>query len=139
MNVQISVTVWTVICFAALYLILNNLLFKPMLRLMDGREKKIADAAAAKTAAVQALEEQRIAAQAQQDEQARLAREQAKADAEQVRLEGKQLLEDAKKDRLVAVEEFRTRMETEYAQELQVIDTQADEAAGRFLANLFAD
>lgn len=139
MNVQISVTVWTVICFAALYLILNNLLFKPMLRLMDGREKKIADAAAAKTAAVQALEEQRIAAQAQQDEQARLAREQAKADAEQVRLEGKQLLEDAKKDRLVAVEEFRTRMETEYAQELQVIDAQADEAAGRFLANLFAD
>lgn len=139
MNVQISVTVWTVICFAALYLILNNLLFKPMLRLMDGREKKIADAAAAKTAAVQALEEQRIAAQAQQDEQARLAREQAKADAERVRLEGKQLLEDAKKDRLVAVEEFRTRMETEYAQELQVIDTQADEAAGRFLANLFAD
>ena len=139
MNVQISVTVWTVICFAALYLILNHLLFKPMLRLMDGREKKIADAAAAKTAAVQALEEQRIAAQAQQDEQSRLAREQAKADAEQVRLEGKQLLEDAKKDRLVAVEEFRTRMETEYAQELQVIDTQADEAAGRFLANLFAD
>ncbi len=44
MNIQISVMVWTVICFLLLTLILRNLLFKPLLSCMDQREKKISDA-----------------------------------------------------------------------------------------------
>mgnify|MGYP002517687712 CR=1 FL=1 len=35
MNIQISVIIWTVICFVALMLILRNLLFKPLLDVMD--------------------------------------------------------------------------------------------------------
>lgn len=41
MTVQISVVIWTVINFLLLMLILNQLLFKPMLRFMDARKEKI--------------------------------------------------------------------------------------------------
>ena len=44
MTVQLPVLLWTVICFGALILILNNLLFKPMLAFMDRREESIARA-----------------------------------------------------------------------------------------------
>ena len=43
MTIQPSVVIWTVICFAALYFILKYLLFDPVLKVMDKREKKIAD------------------------------------------------------------------------------------------------
>ena len=45
MTVQVPVLVWTVICFGALILILNHLLFKPMLAFMDRRAERIAKAA----------------------------------------------------------------------------------------------
>ncbi len=44
MNIQISVILWTVICFFLLMLILHNLLFKPLLDCMDSRRKRVSDA-----------------------------------------------------------------------------------------------
>lgn len=44
MNIQISTLIWAVICFFLFILILNNLLFKPVLACMDARKKKISDA-----------------------------------------------------------------------------------------------
>ena len=41
MTVQLSVTLWTVICFCLLMLILHNLLFKPVLKVMDDRKSRI--------------------------------------------------------------------------------------------------
>ena len=41
MNIQLSVIVWTVICFVLLRLILKNLLFKPVLQVIDSRREKI--------------------------------------------------------------------------------------------------
>ena len=41
MTIQLSVTVWTVICFCLLMLILHNLLFKPVLKVMDDRRERI--------------------------------------------------------------------------------------------------
>lgn len=35
MNIQPSVMVWTVICFLILTVILKNLLFTPLLKIMD--------------------------------------------------------------------------------------------------------
>ena len=48
MTVQISITLWTIICFVLLMIILHNLLFKPVLRVMDARREKIENAAAKK-------------------------------------------------------------------------------------------
>ena len=44
MNIQPSVIVWTVICFLLLMVVLKNLLFKPVLFVLDARKKKIEDA-----------------------------------------------------------------------------------------------
>ncbi len=44
MTIQPSVLIWTVICFCILMLILNNLLFKPMLKIIDERREKIVKA-----------------------------------------------------------------------------------------------
>ena len=41
MNIQPSVMVWTVICFLILTVILKNLLFTPLLKIMDSRREKI--------------------------------------------------------------------------------------------------
>ena len=41
MTVQISVTVWTILCFLALMLILDRMLFRPLLTFMDKRQNKV--------------------------------------------------------------------------------------------------
>ena len=50
MNIQVSVVLWTIICFVLLMLILHNLLFKPVLKVLDARREKIVNAAAKKAA-----------------------------------------------------------------------------------------
>ena len=70
MTVQVSVTIWTILCFLALMLILDRLLFRPLLSFMDKRREKIDRAREDKTAALRQREEElarreqsRIAAQ----------------------------------------------------------------------------
>ena len=41
MSIQISVIIWTVICFLLLMLILKNWLFKPVLEVMEKRRNRI--------------------------------------------------------------------------------------------------
>lgn len=41
MTIQLSVTLWTILCFLALMVILDRLLFRPMLSFMDARREKI--------------------------------------------------------------------------------------------------
>ena len=48
MNIQLSVVLWTIICFVLLMLILHNLLFKPVLKVLDARREKIENVAAKK-------------------------------------------------------------------------------------------
>lgn len=55
MNIQLNVLIWTIICFCLAMLILDRLLFRPLLKFMDQRQAKI-DAAKAQR---QALEEKR--------------------------------------------------------------------------------
>lgn len=89
MNIQISVMVWTVICFLLLVLILQKLLFSPMLRMMDARSARIAAAKkrhednenaekAAKAAADEAFRESAV--QAKNDAERMIVQEQEKAD-----------------------------------------------------------
>ena len=58
MEIQLSLILWTVICFALLMLVLQKLLFQPMLRMMDKRRLKIAEAHVRAEQLKQAREEQ---------------------------------------------------------------------------------
>ena len=41
MEIQISVIIWTIICFGVLMVILRNLLFKPLFKVMDQRSERL--------------------------------------------------------------------------------------------------
>ena len=41
MTIQLSISVWTVICYVLLMIILDKLLFKPVLKVMDERKERI--------------------------------------------------------------------------------------------------
>ena len=58
MSIQISVTVWTILCFLALMLILDRLLFRPLLSFMDKRREKIDGAKRARETALRQQEEE---------------------------------------------------------------------------------
>lgn len=58
MTIQVSVIVWTVICFIALALILDRLLFRPMLSFMDSRREKIDRAKSARDDALRQRQEE---------------------------------------------------------------------------------
>ena len=139
MTIQISVCIWTAICFAALYLVLRNLLFRPMLSLMDERERKISGARTARAEAERRLEEERLRRIAAREEATRRARAEAEREAEHLRLEGKRQLEEAKKAHFAYVEDCRAAAETGLREDMQNAAEPVGRAAERFLSRLFAD
>lgn len=56
MTIQLSVTLWTILCFLALMVILDRLLFRPMLSFMDARRAKIEAARAVREESAAARE-----------------------------------------------------------------------------------
>ncbi len=89
MQLQPSVIIWTVICFLLFMLVIDRLLFRPLLRHMDGRRERIARAEERKNAMARELEEQRLtrrleaeAARAEAESRAKAELESAKAQCE---------------------------------------------------------
>ena len=65
MSIQPSVIVWTVICFLLLMIILKNLLFTPVLKMLDSRKEKVeaADRKLREIESIEAENAKRIAAE----------------------------------------------------------------------------
>ena len=61
MNVDLSQIIWTVICFGLFALVVDRLLFKPVLKVMDGRRERLENARALKAEAERREEERREA------------------------------------------------------------------------------
>ena len=132
MSIQLSVTLWTIICFVLLMLILHHLLFQPVLKIMDGRKSRIQNAAK-KKAEFSRIEEKNAAA-LREKEAARLAaqRRQIKEQIETIRLDGKKAVEAANDERLRAVECFRQQAESERVEILITLSAHAAELAAAF-------
>ncbi|MBQ8894659.1 MAG: hypothetical protein IJ043_09685 [Clostridia bacterium] len=136
MTIQISVTIWTIICFILLMLILHHLLFKPVLGVMDKRRERIENAAAKKAEHQRlaeeyeaALQEQKVAAQAAR-------KKQAKAQVEAIRAESKQAIEEAKDLRLQELDAARAEADAERQRILQALSTHSMELATAFAESL---
>lgn len=132
MTIQLSVLVWTIICFVLLMLILHHLLFHPVLKVMDDRKARIRSAAEKKA------EHERIAEQnaavLREKEAARLAarRRQIKEQIEAIRLDGKKAVEAANDERLRAVDDYRQQTEDERVEILITLSAHAAELAAAF-------
>lgn len=129
MTIQLSVTVWTIICFLLLMVILNKLLFKPILEVMDKRKERIKNAADKKT------EFERLEAEYESE----LKLKKAAADEEQkkrvkekiatIRAESKASVESADTERLAMVEEYRIKTEEQGQQILNELSAHSEEIA----------
>jgi len=72
-TIQISILLWTILCFTALMVILDRLLFRPLLGFMDQRKQKISSARTAReTMVAQREEELRFRAEARVSEEKRV-------------------------------------------------------------------
>lgn len=134
MNIQLSVTLWTIICFVLLMLILRNLLFKPVLRVLDARREKI-ERAEAKKAEWEKAEREHEALLLEKEAEFRSAQQRhIKDEIENIRLDSKKTVEAAREDRLRLVNEYRAKTETEHAEIISALSVHTAE-----LAEAFAD
>ena len=139
MTIQVSVTVWTVICFTALYFILKYLLFSPMLELMDKRKAKIERSNAERRAAEMRFEEEKRKAEAENAERAAEKERLMKEAAENIRKEGKERLEAAKKQRLSTLLACRTNADKTLGMELAAADGEVEKAASLLIRQVTGD
>lgn len=136
MNIQLSVILWTVICFSLLLLILNNLLFRPVLEVMDERKRKLSEAREKKAEYERmhkALLEERQAqlSAAEHERGLRLA-----ASIEQIQAQEKGLLKDAQKECLERIEVYREQREKELEEILCTVSPELKKAAELFVRRM---
>lgn len=139
MNIQPSVIVWTVICFLLLTVILKNLLFTPVLRVLDSRREKIenADKKLKEIESITAENERLLA-----EEKARAAAESqalTKAKVQQIQSDGKKEIENARRKCLSDIEEYRNGITGEHDKIVSSVAPKMETAAAIFAKNIISD
>lgn len=105
MTIQPSVLIWTIICFCLLMVILNKLLFQPILKVLDDRQARIEAAREKQRSDQESYEQAMLALEAKQTEEDRAraleaaqrvaqAREQAEAQIAAAKRKQEQALAD---------------------------------------------
>ena len=135
-SIQPSVTIWTILCFVALMLILDRLLFRPLLSFMDKRREKIDGAKQAKADALSAREEE-----LRQREEDRIAAEkramtEANAALEEVRRENAARLTEKKAQNDASLAALREELDAESAAILAALDPRVETMARSFADRL---
>lgn len=134
MSIQISVIIWTVICFLLLMLILHNWLFKPVLDVMEKRHNRI-EKAKEKQLEVQRLTEE-YEKKLQEHKLAFLKEQKANAnlEIEKIHADSKKSVESAKAMRLSTYETYREECAKEYSRILATAENSTKQ-----IAEIFAD
>lgn len=134
MSIQISVTIWTIICFLLLMFILHNWLFKPVLEIMEKRRSRVENARK-KQDEIRRLtdlheeiliEERRILEKEQQT--------MTNAQLEEILAKSKKAVESAKASRLHTYEACREECFKEYT---KIISSAEDST--KQIAEMFTD
>lgn len=138
MEIQLSVIIWTVICFLLLMLILKKLLFTPILKMLDGREEKI-EAARKKKAEIERLtaeNEEYISKQKALYDEKRKA--EAKATAQKIQSDGKKEIDAAQRKCLDDIKAYREGISDEYEKIVQSVAPKMETAAAIFAKNIIS-
>lgn len=139
MNIQPSVIVWTVICFLLLMIILKNLLFTPVLKMLDSRKEKV-EAADKKLRDIESIEAEntkRIAAEKIRAEAESVA--EAKKNVQQIQSQGKKEIENAQRKCLSDIEKYRQGITGEYDKIVYSVAPKMETAAAIFAKNIISD
>lgn len=136
MNIQISVVLWTVICFLLLMLILKNLLFKPVFRVMDERKAKIENAAEKRREAERLTEEHEKRMEILRED-AKIQRQNLlKSELELIRTKTKADTEKMRTDRLMHIEEYKALTVKEREKIIEEFDASSEEIVKAFADRL---
>ena len=139
MNIQPSVIVWTVICFLLLTVILKNLLFAPVLSMLDRRKEKVesADKKLKDIESITAENEKRLAEAKARAEAEGIAL--AKEKAQQIQSQGKKEIENAHRKCLSDIEEYRNGITGEYDKIVYSVAPKMETAAAIFAKNIISN
>ena len=136
MTIQLSVTIWTIICFVLLMLILHFLLFKPILKVMDERRARI-EKAMQKKAENERLESEYASMLVEQENAFLEAQQkQINEEIETIRLNTKKAIEAAKDERIQNVDTYRKSVKAEQKQIVDLLNLHIEELAVTFANNL---
>lgn len=132
MTIQLPIVLWTFICFLLMMLVLDKLLFKPVLQLLDSRKEKIAAANKKKELEQQLIEEH--------NEKVALAKKQAELkkenyirnELEAIRLQNKNDIENAKAARLESAALYKDSTEKEKQAVIDYFNENKDEITKAF-------
>ncbi len=138
MNIQISVVIWTVICFLVLMAVLKFLLFKPVLELLDKRKEKINNAKL-KTEKEKEIIKEHEARLAIIEEDKKIQQENLiKSELELIRVKSKQDTEEAKALRLKRTGEYIKKTEKEKEEIRAAFMASSDEIVKAFADRLIS-
>lgn len=139
MSIQPSVIVWTVICFLLLTVILKNLLFTPVLKVLDSRKEKVeaADEKLREIEKITAENENRIAEEKLRAEAESIA--QAKETVQQIQSKGKKEIENAQRKCLSDIQEYREGITGEYDKIVYSVAPKMETAAAIFAKNIISN
>ena len=107
MEIQISVIIWTIICFVVLMVILRNLLFKPLFKVMDQRSERLVKARKKKAEIEELVREHEEKVAAQQEQYLENQKREIAEKLSAIEDESKDAVIRARKKRIDDVEAFR--------------------------------
>lgn len=134
MSIQLSVAIWTVICFLLLMLILHNWLFKPVLEIIEKRQTRFEEAKNKQLEAEKLLKEHQARLLEEKEAFERTQRAELTSEIEKLQAQSKKQVESAKISRLNTFEVYCEECSREYS---KIISTA--EADTKQIAELFAN
>ena len=138
MNIQPSVMVWTVICFLLLMLILKNLLFTPVLKMIDSRREKIQAAAKKKEDIEKLVLEHKNQAEKEKALEEEKNRKETKQKLEQLQLQSKKEIEAAQRQCLADVQKYKEGITDEHDKIVYSVAPKMETAAALFAKNIIS-
>ena len=138
MTIQISIAIWTVICFILLMIILRNFLFKPVLKVLDDRRQRLENARLKEKEQIRKAEENKALILKQKAEFAKKKEQLAKEAAENLNAQGKLQIEEAQKKRISDVDKYRASMDESYKQIISTASVEMNKVAEIFAAKIIS-
>lgn len=128
MHIQISVMVWTVVCFSLTALILRFWLFGPVLELLDRRKAALAAARAKRSERDRLLREQEASLEALRAHRLEARADEARAAVARIEADSRTSLKNAQKECLEDIDAYRRRLLQDYERIIGTIDVRMDPA-----------
>ncbi len=138
MTIQPSVMVWTVICFLILTVILKNLLFTPVLKMIDSRREKVQAAAKKKDDIEKLVVEHEKQAEKEKALAEEKRRKETKQKLEQLQLQSKKEIEAAQRQCLDDVQKYREDIVDEHDKIVYSVAPKMETAAALFAKNIIS-